>query len=128
PYVDRALRDEELREHVREAYLAARAIYDDVVAPRGVTAIATRLAGDHEVQANLRRGVMGLPGAAGRLHEPPPQHKGRGAVLIVTGILIGLLFNPMTGADTRRWLKEKLFGADDEFGYESPLSGNGSTA
>ena len=38
---------------------------------------------------------------------------------------MGLLFNPFTGSETRRWLKDKLFGGSDEFGFESDQSGNG---
>ena len=39
PYVDRALHDEELRDHVKQAYSAAREIYDELVGPRGVTVV-----------------------------------------------------------------------------------------
>ena len=31
----------------------------------------------------------------------------------------------MTGPETRRWLKDKIFGEDEEFGY-GDSSGNGS--
>jgi hypothetical protein len=31
----------------------------------------------------------------------------------------------MTGPETRRWLKDKIFGEDEEFGYGGS-SGNGS--
>jgi len=124
PYVDRALHDDELRDHVRQAYSAARAIYDQLVAPRGVTGLAVKVAGDEDIQANLRRTVQELRQAADRLHGREQQHRSRGATLLVAGIAIGILFNPVTGPDTRRWLKSKLFGGGDEFGYQS--SGNGS--
>jgi hypothetical protein len=29
---------------------------------------------------------------------------------------LGILFNPVTGPETRRWLKEMIGGGDDEFG------------
>ena len=51
-------------------------------------------------------------------------HKGRNSSLLLIGITLGLLFNPLTGPETRRWLKDKIFGEDEEFGYGS--SGNGS--
>jgi hypothetical protein len=38
---------------------------------------------------------------------------------------VGLLYNPVTGPETRRWLKDKLFGGTDEFGFEDQ-SGNGA--
>ena len=32
----------------------------------------------------------------------------------VTGITLGLLFNPMTGPGTRRWVSEKIFGGGED--------------
>ena len=31
-------------------------------------------------------------------------------MLLLIGVVVGLLFNPVTGPETRRWLKDKLFG------------------
>ena len=53
-------------------------------------------------------------------------HKGRNTTLLLAGITLGILFNPMTGPETRRWLKDKIFGEDEEFGYGSGSSGNSS--
>jgi hypothetical protein len=36
----------------------------------------------------------------------------------MAGIVIGILYNPATGPDTRRWLKEKVFGPEETFEYE----------
>jgi hypothetical protein len=123
PYVERALHDEELREHVKEAYTAARQIYDQFVGPRGVTGIASRVAKDDELQDNLRTAVAELRRAAGRLQGRRESHGGRTFLLLV-GLVVGLLYNPLTGPQTRRWLKEKLLGSD-EFGFEA-TSGNGA--
>ncbi len=123
PYVERALHDEELREHVKQAYTAAREIYDELVGPRGVTGLATRVAGDHEIQDNLRTAIAELRQAANRLQGRRERHGGRGFLLFV-GVVVGLLFNPITGPQTRGWLKTKLFGSND-FGFE-PGSGNGA--
>jgi hypothetical protein len=35
--------------------------------------------------------------------------------LLMAGIALGVLFNPATGPDTRRWLKDKLFGPEQPF-------------
>lgn len=122
PYVERALHDEELREHVRQAYGAAREIYDELIGPRGVTGIAHRVAGDNEIQDNLRTAIAELRQAANRLQGRRESHGGRKLLLLV-GVVAGLLYNPVTGPELRRWLKGKLFGSD-EFGFEG--SGNGS--
>jgi len=124
PYVDRALHDEELRAHVKQAFLAARDIYEDVLAPRSVVGAAQRVASDQDIQDNLRVAVAELRQAATRLQTgPKKQHPGR-ALFLIVGIVVGLLYNPVTGPETRRWLKDKVFGGTDEFGFEEQ-SGNG---
>jgi hypothetical protein len=122
PYVERALHDEELREHVKQAYSAAREIYDELVGPRGVTGVASRVAGDHDIQDNLRTAIAELRQAANRLQGRREHHGGRGFLLLV-GLAVGLLYNPINGPQIRRWVKEKLFGGGD-FGFDQ--SGNGS--
>lgn len=124
PYVERALHDEELRDHVKMAYSAAREIYDELVAPRGVTHVATRVAGDEEIHDNLRTAISELRLAANRLQGRRESHGGR-KILLLVGVIAGLLFNPLTGPETRRWLKHTFFGSD-EFGFESDQSGNGA--
>ena len=127
PYVERALHDEELREHVKQAYTAARGIYDELVGPRGVTGVASRFAGDHDLQDNLRTAIGELRQAADRLQGRRESHGGRGLLLLI-GVAVGLLFNPVTGPETRRWLKGKLFGADDTgFSGSDGQSGNGTS-
>ena len=122
PYVERALHDEELRRHVKQAYAAAREIYDQLAGPRGVTGIASRVAGDEDIQENLRTAIAELRQAAGRLQGRRASRGGRNFVLLL-GVVVGLLFNPVTGPQTRRWVKEKIFGGD-EFGFDQ--SGNGA--
>jgi hypothetical protein len=124
PYVERAIRDEELRDHVKQAYAAARDIYDELVGPRGVTELATRVARDDEVQDNLRTAIGELRQAANRLQGRREHHGGRNFLLFV-GVTVGLFFNPITGPSLRRWAKNRLFGGD-EFGFEGGSSGNGS--
>ena len=125
PYVERALHDEELRDHVKMAYSAAREIYDELVGPRGVTNVATRVASDQEIHDNLRTAIGELRQAANRLQGRRRSHGGRKLLLLV-GVIVGLLYNPVTGPETRGWLKKTFFGSD-EFGFEGDQSGNGST-
>jgi hypothetical protein len=125
--VDRALHDEELRDHVKQAYAAARVIYDELIAPRGVVSAAQRMATDQDIQESLRVALAELREAATRLQSRPKKsHGGRNFFLLV-GIIVGLLYNPFTGPETRAWLKDKLFGSDDEFGFDDQ-SGNGAGA
>ena len=45
--------------------------------------------------------------------------------MLLVGLVVGLLYNPISGAQTRRWLKEKLFGGGD-FGFDQSGNGSGS--
>jgi hypothetical protein len=116
PYVQRALQDEELRDNLRSAFATARDVYDELLGNRGVTGIATKVASDEDIQAQLRSAIQELRKAADRIqgHE---SHKSRNSTLLLAGIVLGILFNPMTGPETRRWLKDRIFGEDEEFGY-----------
>ncbi|HSC49534.1 MAG TPA: YtxH domain-containing protein [Gaiellaceae bacterium] len=121
PYVKRAIQDEELRDNLRSAFATARDVYDELVGNRGVTGIASKVATDEEIQDQLRSAIEDLRSAANRI-QGVDTHKGRNTSLLLVGIALGILFNPITGPETRRRLKDTIFGADDEFGYGS--SGN----
>jgi hypothetical protein len=114
PYVERAVKDEEVRENVKRALTAARNIYDELIGARGVTYAATRMATDKDLQDSLRSAVEDLRKAADRV-QGKDAHTARNMTLLVTGIALGLLFNPVTGPTTRRWLSDLVLGKD-EFG------------
>jgi hypothetical protein len=117
PYVERAIKDEEFRDNLKSAFVAARDVYDELMGPRGVGGKAARVASDKDLRDTLRSAIEDLRTAADRVQHGP-SHKGRN-LLAVTGIALGiLLFNPMTGSDTRKWLKEAVLGEEDEFGYQ----------
>ena len=125
PYVERAMTDEKVRNDVRDAIAAAREIYDELIGNRGVTTIATRVATDKDIQDNLRRAIDDLRKASDRV-QGKGGHGARNTILL-TGIVVGVLFNPMTGPATREWLKGLIGGGDSsgEFG-ESASSSNGT--
>jgi hypothetical protein len=125
PYVTRAIQDEELRDNLRSAFSTARDVYDELIGKRGMTGVATKVASDKEIQDQLRSAIDDLRSAANRV-QGKESHKGRNSTLLLTGIALGILFNPMTGPETRRWLKDTIFGADEEFGYGGESSGNSS--
>jgi hypothetical protein len=122
PYVQRALQDEELRESLRSAFVTARGVYDELLGNRGVTGVASKVAADDEIQDQLRSAIQDLRKAADRI-QGREGHKSRNSTLLLVGIALGILFNPMTGPETRRWLKDRIFG-EDEFGYGGSSSGN----
>jgi hypothetical protein len=131
PYVARAIHDEDLRDNVKAAFEAAREVYDELIGGRSVTTVATRVATDKEIQQKLRDAVDELREAADRV-QGRKDHSGRNAVLLLTGIALGLLFNPVTGPATRKWLADTVLGGDDDFTYQgggsSGENGGGSTA
>ncbi|HEY3541522.1 MAG TPA: hypothetical protein VGK79_03185 [Gaiellaceae bacterium] len=123
PYVDRAIHDEDLRENVRNAYESARSIYYELMGPRRVTGVATRVATDKDIQNELKSVIAELRQAADRV-QGKETHKGRNSTLLFIGIVLGALFNPVTGPRTREFISNRLFGSGDDFTYQG---GNGST-
>ena len=128
PYVQRALKDEEVRENVKSAFEAARDVYNELFAGRGMVPLATRVATDKDIQDNLRSAVDDLRSAADRLRGKE-DHGTRNTFFLLIGIAIGVLFNPVTGPATRKWVSDKVFGSSDDFTYQSSgNSGSGTTA
>jgi hypothetical protein len=125
PYVERAMSDEKLRADVMSAFTTARELYNELVGGRDAVTLATRVATDDEVREKLRAAVDDLRNAADRL-QGKKAHSGRNTTLLVAGIALGILFNPVTGPETRKWLKEMIGGGSDEFGGDySSNGGNG---
>ena len=118
PYVERLAQDEELHDHVKKAYESARGIYDELLGDRGTTGIALRVARDKDIQDELRKAVQELR-EAGKRAQGKEAHTGRNVTLLLAGITLGVLFNPATGPDTRRWLKDKVLGPEQPLEYES---------
>jgi hypothetical protein len=123
PYVTRALQDEEVRENVKSAIAAAREIYAELVGGRRPSAVAARVATDKEIQDSLRSAIDDLKKAANKV-QGKKEHSSRNATLLLTGIVLGILFNPVTGSQTREWLSGKLLG-EGEDDTSSSRSGNG---
>jgi hypothetical protein len=124
PYVERALRDEHVRENMKSALTAARTVYDELLGGRGVTTVATRVATDKDIQENLRKAVEELRDAADRVQGKKGSHTGRNVFLLV-GIAIGILYNPVTGPATRQWLRDLISGTNEDFDQQfSATDGN----
>ena len=72
----------------------------------------------------LRDAIDDLRSAADRLQGRKSQSKSHTG-LLVAGIALGILFNPVTGPETRRWLKDMLSGGGDDFGDDFPTANGG---
>jgi hypothetical protein len=127
PYVERALKDEEVRDHMKAAFMSVRDVYDDLLGGRGKTAIALRAATDVDIRDRLTEALTEVRAAADKV-QGKEDHTVRNTTLLVFGVVLGVLFNPFTGRQTRDWLKEKVFGPEQTFSYDEPASGNGSPA
>ena len=116
PLVERALRDQELRDHVRDAFTAAREAYTELFGRSGVSGVAVKAATDKDIQDNLRTAIEELRAAGDRL-QGKDEHTARNSILLIAGVATAVLFNPITGPPVRRWLKNQFFGSPDEFTY-----------
>lgn len=125
PYVQRALRDEQLRDDLRSAFDSARKVYEELVGGRGAVPMATRFATSKDIQDELRSAVEDLRKAADRV-QGKEEHGGRNATLLLVGIALGIFFNPITGPQTRKYVADRLLGGGGDFDYEG--TDNGSAA
>jgi hypothetical protein len=116
PYVERAMADDKLRKEVMHAFKTAKKLYGELLG--GDTApvtLATRVATDDDIRDKLRDAIEDLRKASERL-QGKKDHGGRNATLLIAGIALGVLFNPVTGPETRRFLKDMLSGDTDSSG------------
>jgi hypothetical protein len=120
PYVSRALNDDEVRDNVFRAWNAARKVYGEL-GGEGPIGAASKLSGKESVRDDLDTTVKSLSEAIVRMSGRQERHRrgGWGLFLVLAGVII-VLFNPATGTDTRRWLKDHLFGSEEEFDYSTP--------
>jgi len=117
PYVERAIKDEEFRDNLKKRVRRG---------PRRLrradgTAWRQRQGGPSRFgQRPARQFALGDRRPPQRSRPDPEGAEPQGPQPAAgDGIAIGIfLFNPMTGGDARRWLKESVFGEEDEFGYQ----------
>jgi hypothetical protein len=115
PYLERALRDEEFRQDLKDALVAARELYGPLTKQKnGVAGPARALATDKKAQEQMRRAIEDLVSAKDTLQgkKKKKSHKGRNMVLLA-GLIAGALYNPWTGPQTREKLLDLIAGEDD---------------
>ena len=122
PYVKRAMEDPQLREDLLAAFVAARSLYGKVSKGSGVKGKAERVT-DKKFQKDLQELVAELQVASDRLQgKKKKSHKARNRVVLLTGVTLGLLYNPWTGESTREWIMKRIAGENgnglDELGRD----------
>ena len=127
PYIERAMTDDKLRAEVMRAFGTARELYGELVndKDRPIT-LASRVATDDEIRDKVREAIEDLRHASERIQGKKDKERsssGRGAKLLIAGIALGILFNPVTGAETRRFIKD-LISSDGE-ASDRPSGSNG---
>src|SRR5919197_70303 len=66
PYIERAMKDEKLREDVLSAFATAKDLYNELIGGRGAVTLATRVATDDEIREKLREAIDDLRRARDR--------------------------------------------------------------
>jgi len=123
PYVERAMKDPDLRDDLLAAFVAARKLYGEMASTRGVRSKAEKVSEKH-FQQQLQDLVEELGGATERLkgETKKKSHKARNRVILLTGVTLGVLYNPWTGSTTREWIMDRVAGGNgdgfQEFGEE----------
>jgi hypothetical protein len=115
PYVRRAMEDPELRDDLVAAFVTARGLYEQIGKDRGVKAKAMRVS-DKDFQEDIQDLVAELTTATDRLQgkSPKKSHKTRNRVILLTGVTLGVLYNPWTGQATREWIMEQVAGGNGD--------------
>ena len=118
PYVQRAMTDPELREDLLAAFVAARGLYGQMAKSRGVKGKAGKVS-DKDFQKQLQSLVDDLSDASDKIQGKAQKktHKMRNRVILLTGVTLGVLYNPWTGESTREWIMDRIAG-DDGAGLE----------
>jgi len=116
PFVERAMTDENLRRELMRAFGTARELYGDLVngdEPPPVT-LSSRVATDEEIRAKIGEAIGDLREAS----ELPKAHRdrpsGKASTLVIAGIALAVLFNPVTGAETRKFIREIVSPSGDQ--------------
>ena len=132
PYVKRAMDDPELREDLLAAFVAARGLYGQLQNRSGMKGKADKIS-DKDFQKEFQSFVSDVSDAADRLKDTGKEHKTRNRVVLLTGVTLGVLFNPWTGQQTRDWIMNRVSGENgsgfEEFGETIAAgagAGNGS--
>ena len=131
PYVQRAMTDPELREDLLAAFVAARSIYGQMAKGRGLKGKAEKVS-EKDFQKQIQHLVDDLSEASDKLKGKAKKkgHKTRNRIVQLTGVTLGVLYNPWTGQATRDWIMEQIAGGNGEGleGLEAELEADADAA
>jgi len=115
PYVKRAIEDPDLRDDLVAAFIAARSLYSEMAKSRGVRSKAEKVT-EKDFQNQLQELVSDLSEASERIQgkDAKQTHKARNRVMLLTGVTLGVLYNPWTGPSTREWIMQRVAGGDGD--------------
>ena len=117
PYVKRAMEDPELREDLLAAFVAARSLYGQIAKGDGVKGKAEKVS-NKDFQKELQDLVVEVSAASDKLQgKEKKSHKTRNRVILLTGVTLGVLYNPWTGQATRDWIMNRVAGENGD-GFE----------
>ena len=117
PYVQRAIEDPELRDDLVEAFVAARGLYGQLAKRQGVKGKVEKVS-DKDFQEDIQELIADLSDATDKLKgQAKKEHKTRNRVILLTGVTLGVLYNPWTGQATRDWIMERIASGDGN-GFE----------
>jgi len=111
PYVQRAMTDPELREDLIAAFATARTLYGQLAKGKSVKERAEKVS-EKDFQKDVQELIAGLTDASGRIQGKAKKksHKVRNRVMLLTGVTLGVLYNPWTGQSTRDWIMDRVAG------------------
>lgn len=138
PYVTRAMTDPELRDDLIAAFATAKTLYGQLAKGKGVKERAGTVS-EKRFQKDLQELVSELTEASEKLQGKSKKkaHKARNRVLLLTGVTLGVLYNPWTGQATRDWIMDRVAGENGsgideleqfeaELESDATAAGNGS--
>jgi hypothetical protein len=120
PIIDRAIHDDEVRRNVLRAWGAARKVYNELSGDDAISNL-DKLSRKDKVRDDLDTTVQSLSEAIVRMSGEKRRGDGHGwSFFLVAAVAVFVLFNPATGATTRKWIKDHLLGSEEEFDYATP--------
>lgn len=115
PYVQRLIEDEELRDNIKQAFNAARDAYGRMSNGSGP---AKALMDDKKVHRDLREAAESLRDASQQIRGRR-KRRGMGIGKWIAAGVIGAALVLVLSEDARKFVLDRLFGAEEEFEYTS---------